>query len=187
MTPLLLSEPSPDEGPGRPQSPVLLSPGLPCWKRRAIQGYRSPAHYPLNHRGGGGCIRREGTSERLQKRLVRQAVGGGCQSGWGRLLSDTKAIEAGTCRQGDSGWVTLQSQSGHCRRQMFHRTPNTPHKKRRDRHRCPILKAPPPLPTPSPVHHAPHGATFRSPWGSGDWGQRRFRSQQTLTTDPERA
>ena len=36
---------------------------------------------------------------------VRQAVGGGCQSGWGRLLSVTNAIEAGTWRQGDSGWA----------------------------------------------------------------------------------
>ena len=47
-----------------------------------------------------GCIRRDGASE-----AVRQAVGGGCQSGWGRLLSVTNAIEAGTCRQGDSGWA----------------------------------------------------------------------------------
>ena len=47
-----------------------------------------------------GCIRREGTSE-----AVRQAVGGGCQSGWGRLLSVTNAIEAATWRQGDSGWA----------------------------------------------------------------------------------
>ena len=36
---------------------------------------------------------------------VRQAVGGGCQSGWGRLLSVTNAVEAGTWRQGDSGWA----------------------------------------------------------------------------------
>ena len=36
---------------------------------------------------------------------VRQAVGGGCQSGWGRLLSVTNAIEPGTCRQGGSGWA----------------------------------------------------------------------------------
>ena len=36
---------------------------------------------------------------------VRQAVGGSCQSGWGRLLSVTNAIEAGTWRQGDSGWA----------------------------------------------------------------------------------
>ena len=53
------------------------------------------------HRGAReGCIIRERTSE-----AVRQAVGGGCQSGWGRLLSVTNAIEAGTCRQGDSGWA----------------------------------------------------------------------------------
>ena len=30
---------------------------------------------------------------------------GGCQSGWGRLLSVTKAVEARTWRQGDSGWA----------------------------------------------------------------------------------
>ena len=41
-----------------------------------------------------GCIRREGTAEAAPA-AVRQAVGGGCQSGWGRLLSVTNAIEAG--------------------------------------------------------------------------------------------
>ena len=51
-----------------------------------------------------GCIRRGGTSEAAPE-AVRQAVGGGCQSGWGRLLSVTNAIEAGTWRQGDSGWA----------------------------------------------------------------------------------
>ena len=30
---------------------------------------------------------------------------GGWIGGWGRLLSVTNAIEAGTWRQGDSGWV----------------------------------------------------------------------------------
>ena len=34
---------------------------------------------------------------------VGQLVGGDCQSVWGRLLSVTNAIEADTCRQGDSG------------------------------------------------------------------------------------
>ena len=53
-------------------------------------------------RGGGGCIRRGGTSE-AGPEAVRQAVGGGCQSGWRRLLSVTNAIEAGPCCQGDSG------------------------------------------------------------------------------------
>ena len=42
-----------------------------------------------------GCIGREETSE-----AVRQAVGGGCRSGWGRLLPVTNAIEAGTWRPG---------------------------------------------------------------------------------------
>ena len=48
--------------------------------------------------------RRGGTSE-VAPEAVRQAVGGGCQSGWGRLLSVTNAIEAGAWRQGDSGWA----------------------------------------------------------------------------------
>ena len=52
-----------------------------------------------------GCIRREGTSEAAPEEAVGQAVGGGCQSGWGRLLSVTNAIEAGTCRQRNSGWT----------------------------------------------------------------------------------
>ena len=54
---------------------------------------------PQNLGGGQGCIRREGTSEAAPE-AVRQAVGEGFQSGWGRLLSVTNAIEAGTWRQG---------------------------------------------------------------------------------------
>ena len=49
--------------------------------------------------GEQGCIRREGTSEAAPE-AVSQAVGGGCRSGGGRLLSVTNAIEAGTWRQG---------------------------------------------------------------------------------------
>ena len=40
---------------------------------------------------------------------VRQAVRGGCQSGWGRLLSVTNAIEAGTGHQGDRGWAPMKN------------------------------------------------------------------------------
>ena len=62
-------------------------------------GHR-PAPIPVPRPLPQGCIRREGTSE-----AVRSAVGGGCQSGWWRLLSVTNAIDAGTWRQGDSGWA----------------------------------------------------------------------------------
>ena len=51
-----------------------------------------------------GCLRRERSSEAAPE-AVRQVVGGGCQSGLGRLLLVTNAIEAGTWRQGDSGWA----------------------------------------------------------------------------------
>ena len=46
---------------------------------------------------GQGCTRRPRTSAEAQAG-VRQAVGGGCRSGWGRLLSVTNAIEAGAWR-----------------------------------------------------------------------------------------
>ena len=39
---------------------------------------------------------------------VRQAVGGGCQIGWGRLLSVTTAIEAGLLASGDHRRRTIQ-------------------------------------------------------------------------------
>ena len=54
--------------------------------------------------GGGGFVGREGTSE-VAPGAVRQAVGGGCHSRSGRLLSVTNAIEPGTCRLRDSGWA----------------------------------------------------------------------------------
>ena len=62
---------------------------------------------PLQRQGAvaQGCIRRGGTSEAAPE-AVRQAVGGGCQSGWGRLLSVTNAIEASTWHQGDSVWAS---------------------------------------------------------------------------------
>ena len=44
---------------------------------------------------GQGYIRREGTSEAAPE-AVGPAVAEGCRSGWGRLLSVTNAIEAGT-------------------------------------------------------------------------------------------
>ena len=50
------------------------------------------------------CMRREGTSKAAPV-AIRQAVGGGCQSGWGWLLSVTNAVEAGIWRQGDSAWA----------------------------------------------------------------------------------
>ena len=54
--------------------------------------------------GGGGCIGREAASDGAPK-AVRQAVGGGCQSGWGRLLSVTNAVPADTCRQDNCSWA----------------------------------------------------------------------------------
>ena len=80
--------------------------------------YRTPPppHHPANENlasptglktarahGWGGRDALEGRTSEAAPEAVRQAVGGGCQSGWGRLLSVTNATEAGTCRQRDSG------------------------------------------------------------------------------------
>ena len=72
-----------------------------CLERRQL--FTGTAPRGGRERGGGRCIRREGTTE-VAPEPVGQAVGGGCQSGWGRLLSVINAVEAGTWRQGDGGW-----------------------------------------------------------------------------------
>ena len=70
-----------------------------------VETARAPSHKARAGGGGGrDALEGEETSEAAPE-AVRQAVGGGCQSGWGRLLSVTNAIESGTCRQGDSGWA----------------------------------------------------------------------------------
>ena len=43
---------------------------------------------------------------------VRQAVGGGCRGGWGRLLSVTNAVEAGTWRQAGRRLGALEAWGG---------------------------------------------------------------------------
>ena len=58
-----------------------------------------PPPPPARH----GCLGREGASEAAPE-AVRQAVGGGRQSGWGRFLSVTNAIEAGTWRPSGGQW-----------------------------------------------------------------------------------
>ena len=78
---------------------------------------RDPQEMPLRAEGGGGGMHWKGGDlaprdalegkgpQKVAPQAVRQAVRGGCQSGWGRLLSVTNAIEAGTWRSGDSGWA----------------------------------------------------------------------------------
>ena len=64
----------------------------------------APTVCGVDRAGGGGALEGKGPQRRAPE-AVRQAVGGGCQSGWGRLLSVTNAIQAGTWRQGDSDWA----------------------------------------------------------------------------------
>ena len=66
---------------------------------RGVGDGRGPTPVPPGPPGPTpqGCIRREGTSEAAPV-AGRQAVGGGCRSGWGRLLLVTNAIKAGIWR-----------------------------------------------------------------------------------------
>ena len=69
-----------------PLRPPLADGSVSCARRGFHTVYQTKI-------GDQRCIRREGASE-----AVRQAAGGGCRSGWGRLLSVTNAIEPGTWR-----------------------------------------------------------------------------------------
>ena len=82
------------KGPQPPPPPPPLQPQPPLTWVPIFRG----------RNGGGGCIRREGTLA-APPEVVGQAVGGGCQSGWGQLLSVTNANETGAWRPGDSGWA----------------------------------------------------------------------------------
>ena len=81
--------------------------GASRWNQQTIVG-------PLHRRPSAP---REGASEAAPA-AVRQAFGGGCQSGWGRLLSVTNAIEAGQARH-----ALLEG----AQRQWAPRTPSGPH------------------------------------------------------------
>ena len=73
-------------------------------KRVGVGSLQCWAPYPAAWVGGRDALEGKGPQRRLQRRLgrrleeVAEAVGG-------RLLSVTNAIEAGTWRQGDSGWA----------------------------------------------------------------------------------
>ena len=72
---------------------------------------------------GQGCVRREGTSEAAPE-AVSQAVGGGCRSGWGQLLSVTNAIEAGTWGQWlGIGWAPWEGGGVHLHPLPMHPCP----------------------------------------------------------------
>ena len=70
------------------------TPDLTTSLRGDFVGYSQISCFKWGGGGRGeGCIGREGASE-AAPRVVRQVVGGGCQSGCGRLLSVTNAIAA---------------------------------------------------------------------------------------------
>ena len=74
-------------------------------RRGAVESrWNGTGRHSEEGRGTQECVRGEGASQAAPE-AVRQAVEGGCQSGWGRLLSVTNAVEAGTCCRGDTGWA----------------------------------------------------------------------------------
>ena len=106
-------------GQGPKSSPSLPPPPPPqsstpqaSRTRRGTRGHRGPAAdvmvlgttHPQTRTPPRRCRRRDWASPGPPA-AVRQAVRGVCHSGWGRLLSVTNAVEAGTWRQGGSGWA----------------------------------------------------------------------------------
>ena len=75
-----------------PQSGGVLAPHT--WA--SVAGRRMVDHQDARWRGGSRDAL-EGKGPRGPE-AVRQAVGGGCQSCWGRLMSVTNTIEAATWR-----------------------------------------------------------------------------------------
>ena len=92
--------PATTAAPAAPPGPGAAGPGWGRVKRVAVPEVSAPGGF------GGGADLGPGVQQNGRgSEAVGQAVGGGCQSGWGRLLSVTNAIEAGTWRQGGSGWA----------------------------------------------------------------------------------
>ena len=89
-----------------PRGSALVPLGQPLGSRLVWPQVRAglPRHLTsLRTRPSGQG--RMGRGLQAAPEAVGPAVGGGCQSGWGRLLSVTNAVEAGTWRPGDSGWA----------------------------------------------------------------------------------
>ena len=93
-----------------PLPPREVSRGL-VWRRSVVERAR-PIGMGKGHQGSiqphsGPLQPRDAVEGKAPEapEAVRQAVGGGCQGGWGQLLSATNAIKAGAWRQGDSGWA----------------------------------------------------------------------------------
>ena len=64
---------------------------------RLLSCYTDPKSVQNLHNAEAPDVSRRPASQAAPE-AVRQAVGGGCRSGWGRLLSVATAIEPGTCR-----------------------------------------------------------------------------------------
>ena len=80
---------------------------LPPTSRRTLATSLEPPPPPLaSPSAAQGRIRREGASE-VAPEAVRQAVGGGCQSGWGRLLSVSNALKLALGVRGTVAWRRL--------------------------------------------------------------------------------
>ena len=150
------------------------------WRFRCCQGrLRTPHPRPTAH----GCIRREGTSEAAPE-AVRQAAGGGCQSGWGRLLwhlpSGRQWVGIGRApsRGGGRGYPPLLLPMHPCP----HPNPNP----------IPILaassSAPFPLPTAPPTSHQPKRQAQRcSAAGPEGRGRGRAQGMAERAAAPERS
>ena len=86
-------------------------PPRPRPRRRRTSPRTSPDASETRGAWGAWGPGQERASEAAPE-AVRQAVGGGCQSGWGRLLSVTNAIQAGGRQWLGVGWAPWRGAGG---------------------------------------------------------------------------
>ena len=166
---------------------------VPCCPQILLDHCASILHLCVVAPAPQGCIRREGTPAGARE-SVRQAIGGGCQSGWGRLLPVTNAVWAGIGRMGDSGWAGRPGGGGDAPPPLpMHPCPSPfcTQPRGTDTPPCVKLEVPfygsPPPPRPCGTATQPHGSTAASmehPPTSHSWGRQLTFTGQQLQNGP---
>ena len=102
------SDPPPPSAPSQAHELTRL-----CMRVRMGMGMCLETSLRRSWTGPGARMYWKGRGPEGVREAARQAVGGGYQGGWGRLLWVTNAIGVGSCGQEESGWAIGRS-PGRC-------------------------------------------------------------------------